>query len=105
MFKVIGDINLLKTRLDVETPGRCAPHQCVKQVADPDDKSRSCVFCAHYHLSLKAQTCLDCLSTLHLDHFKPEKYVAESEWYRYLAEHKGFPGSRPYGEEHDQNEI
>lgn len=69
--------------LEQPLPPRVTPHDVVKNAYDTDDISRRCIFCTHYALSLKAQTCLDCLSTEHLDNFNVVDYVKDKLWYQY----------------------
>lgn len=74
---------ILRRRFDVDVPPRCSLHQCVKNAYDPADRSRRCIFCKHYTLSLKAQTCLVCLGTEHLENFDCDDYVKDKAWYQY----------------------
>lgn len=75
--------DILKKRFDVgDIPARCSQHQCVKGVAvDFDDKSRRCICCNNYTLSLKSQTCQDCLATQHLDNFVVDRFLKDERWY------------------------
>ena len=67
-------------------PGRCAPHQIIKSSFDPNDRSRRCIFCEYYTLSLKADKCVECLCTIHLDNFKLQKDLENADWYKNISE-------------------
>lgn len=50
-------------------PGRTALHQIIKG-SRSNELYHGCIWCKHYHKSLKCDTCHDCLSTEELANFK-----------------------------------
>lgn len=76
----------LKKRLDVEVPGRCDMHQCVKAAYDEAFYPRRCICCAHYHKDVTSETCFACLATEHLDNFKTDPLLESESWYLYMVE-------------------
>ena len=68
----------LEKRLNVEVPGRCGMQECVKLRADdPVNRWRTCLWCRFWHRAYSSDGCMECLSTEHLDGFKPRKYANE----------------------------
>ena len=77
---------ILRKRLDVEYVPRCGLHELVKLGARDEDfpRTRNCVFCKHWHKDIDSDTCLECLSTLHLDNFSVQDDAKEDPRYQYM---------------------
>lgn len=84
-------MSILQDRMtyDHTNIGRCTPHQIIKGKAVAfNDKERRCIFCKNYTLSLKANTCINCLGTAELDNFKvDEVYLLSKKRFEETHEH------------------